>query len=361
MLDLAKSTNVLISCAGPFGRYGEAAVKACVEGGAHYVDITGEVDFIERMVNEYGQKAEAAGVALCPFSGYDCVPCEIGMYLVGKALEMEGTELRDLALSFRLSGGGGFPRGTIETVLDMFEGKGKSERKPDDARFYPKEYRGTSKSALSLSSFVLPKYQMGQFTGPNYMSTINVPVLCRAAPTMGFSSDLTISDKFLPGGRPSLLNGYGLFPTQMYISALVMGGLSLALSPLRGWLRNWLKTYSYGGDPASKVHLEVQGLSANGGKTTALAKCMFPGDAGIYATGLFATSVANSLLEATSSGSKYPMPMAGFHSPVASLQGCRDGLLVDHLRDSGATIHVEIASKGGGAREVDATKLRSKL
>ena len=74
LLALAESTNILVSCAGPYGRYGEAAVKACVNGGAHYVDITGEVAFVERMIADYGKQAEEAGVTLCPFSGYDCVP-----------------------------------------------------------------------------------------------------------------------------------------------------------------------------------------------------------------------------------------------------------------------------------------------
>lgn len=79
MLRLAKSTTILVSCAGPYGRYGEAAVKACVEGGAHYVDITGEAAFIERMIADYGSLAEERGITLCPFSGYGefytFIPC----------------------------------------------------------------------------------------------------------------------------------------------------------------------------------------------------------------------------------------------------------------------------------------------
>ena len=359
MLSLAKSTRVLVSCAGPYGQYGEAAVKACVEGGTHYVDITGEVPFIERMISDYGQKAEEAGVALCPFSGYDCVPSELGMWLVGKTLEMENTNLGHLALNFRCIGGG-FPRGTLATLLDGVEGKGP-QRKEGDQRFYPKEYQGTAKDALSISNFLLPKYQMGQFAGPNFMSVINVPILCRAAPTLGFDSDLTISDKSAFVAYPSLFNGYGLFQTQMYIATLLVGGIALAIPPLRWLLRNKLKVYSYNGDAAGKVYLDVKGLSSNN-KSSAMATCMFPGDAGIYATGLFAASVANALLEATSSDSKYPKPLAGFHSPVTALHGCRQGLLIDHLKDMGAEIKVEfISEEGVAAREIDATKLQSKL
>ena len=360
MLKLAKSTAILVSCAGPYGRYGEAAVKACVEGGAHYLDITGEVAWVERMISDYGSKAEEAGVTLCPFSGYDCVPAELGMWLVGKALEMEGNDakLGELSLSFRGTKGG-FPRGTLETLLDGIDGKGP-QRKEGDPRFYPKEYRGTAKAALSLSNFVLPRYQFGTFTGPNFMSTINVPVLCRAAPILGFPSDLTISDRSVVSGRPSLFNGYGLFPTQIYILTLFVGGMALALPPFRWWLRNKLKTYSFNGDPTGKVFLDAHGRSVCK-KTSATANCVFPGDAGIYATGLFAVGVANALLEATKADSKYPLPLAGFHTPIAALNGCRQGLLVDHLTDLGAEIKVEVVPEGGAAREVDATKLRSKL
>ena len=359
MLDLAKSTNVLVSCAGPYARYGEAAVKACVEGGAHYVDITGEVDWVGRMINDYGPKAEENGVALCPVSGYDCVPAELGMWMVGKALEMENEDatLDYLALNFR-GKGGGFPRGTLETILDSFDGKG-AQRKEGDARFYPKEYRTTAKDAMSASNWLLPKYQLGQFTGPNFMSAVNVPVLCRAAPTFGFPSNLQISDKSVVSGPPSLLNGYGLFGAQLYIGALLSTVIAFALPPVRWFVRNKIKNYSFNGNASGRVYLDVLGQSTNK-KISATSHCEFPGDPGIYATGLFACGVANALNEATAVGSKQP-PLAGFHSPVAAMHGCRQGLLVEHLRDLGAEIKVEVVPEAGQPKEIDAAQLRSKL
>jgi short subunit dehydrogenase-like uncharacterized protein len=328
------------------------------------------VAFIERMISDYGKQALERGVTLCPFSGYDCVPSELGMFLVGKAIEMEHsseeqqtttTQLGHLALNFR-GKGGGLPRGTIQTILDSIEGHSQPKRREGDPRFYPKEYRPIANDALSLANFLLPKYQLGTFTGPNFMSVVNIPVLCRAAPTLGFSpNNLTISDKSVVSGPPSLFNGYGLFPTQIYITTLLIGGMALIFPPFRGWVRNKInKGYSYNGDASGKVYLDVQGVSSNG-KTSAFAKCMFPGDAGIYCTGLFAASVANALLESTSSDSK-DRPLAGFHSPVAALHTCREGLLVDKLRDLGAEIKVEVKSdKIDVATEVDAAKLRSRL
>ena len=121
MAAMATASRVIISCAGPFGRYGEACVKACVEHGAHYLDITGEVDWVTDMINKYDDIAKTAGVTLLPFAGYDCVPSELAMILTNNALaslkdEQKSSKaaptmvLGELNLAF--SGeGGGFPRG----------------------------------------------------------------------------------------------------------------------------------------------------------------------------------------------------------------------------------------------------------
>lgn len=123
MLEMAKSSHVVASCAGPYGRYGEAAVRACIDGKAHYLDITGEVPWVSRMINDHGSAAEEAGVALLPFSGYDCVPAELGMALTGEALKLnlEGDnsdkQMGQLNLAFR-GKGGGFPRG-VSRILNL--------------------------------------------------------------------------------------------------------------------------------------------------------------------------------------------------------------------------------------------------
>jgi short subunit dehydrogenase-like uncharacterized protein len=194
MLQLCQSTNVLISATGPYSRYGEPVVRACIECKTHYVDITGEVPWVERMIGQYDQLAIDAGVTLLPFSGYDCVPAELGMWLVGLALQEDihnksgdVVTLGKLELNFG-GKGGGFPRGTIETILNSIEGKYQPTRQESDPRFYPREYRKTAKDASSISNFLLPKYQLGQFTAPNLMSGINLPVLCRAASTFGHTS-----------------------------------------------------------------------------------------------------------------------------------------------------------------------------
>ena len=268
------------------------------------------------------------------------------------------------ALALNFGGkGGGFPRGTLETILDGIEGKGP-RRREGDPRFYPEEYRETARAALSLSYFALPKYQMGTFTGPNIMSVVNVPVLCRAAPTLGFAGDrLTISDRSVVVARPTWRSAYGLLGAQAYIAVLFAAGVASKIGPLRSRLRRRLETYSYGGDPSGVVYLDARGSPADEDGSYATAKCVFPGDPGIYATGLFAGGVAGALHEATAAGAGgFPAPLVGFHSPVAALHACRPGLLVDRLRDMGARISVEfVPGEGAPARAIDVAELRSKL
>jgi len=375
MLSMARSSRVVISCAGPYNRYGEAAIVSCIEGGAHYVDITGEVPWIERMISEHGETAEKSGVTLLPFSGYDCVPAELGMYLSGKALEQAATGekgddgigvVSQVNLAIR-NVGGGFPRGTLETILDSVEGK-MPQRREGDQWFYPKEYRTAAKMALSPSSFILPKWShhFGTYTAPNLMTTVNVPILCRSAPTFGFSEDITISDRSIVSGKPSLLNGLGLIPSQIFITGLLFGGLAMALPPFRWFLRRRLKTYSYNGDPLARVIADAEAVSKRGRDVAvATARLSVPGDAGIYATGLFAAAVANALHEVTSTpatkGRTSLLPPAGFHPPVAALRGCRPGVLTENLGKLGAEVSIKLTTKNGESKAIDPATIGSSL
>lgn len=42
MNNMAKKGRVIINCSGPYRFYGESVVKACIEEGRDYVDVSGE-------------------------------------------------------------------------------------------------------------------------------------------------------------------------------------------------------------------------------------------------------------------------------------------------------------------------------
>ncbi|KAM4632990.1 saccharopine dehydrogenase b isoform 2-T2 [Polymixia lowei] len=59
--------------------YGEPVVKACIENGAHCIDICGEPQFLERMQLEYHKKALDRGVYVIGSCGFDSVPADMGI------------------------------------------------------------------------------------------------------------------------------------------------------------------------------------------------------------------------------------------------------------------------------------------
>lgn len=70
---------VILNCVGPYRFYGEPVVKACIENGAHYVDISGEPQFLERMKLEYHTKALDRGVYVIGSCGFDSIPADLGI------------------------------------------------------------------------------------------------------------------------------------------------------------------------------------------------------------------------------------------------------------------------------------------
>ncbi|XP_019695990.1 saccharopine dehydrogenase-like oxidoreductase [Harpegnathos saltator] len=81
---MTECAKVLINCCGPFRFYGEPVVKACITTRTHYVDITGEPQFIENMQLLYNKMAQEAGVYIVPACGWESVPSEMGIIFIQK-------------------------------------------------------------------------------------------------------------------------------------------------------------------------------------------------------------------------------------------------------------------------------------
>lgn len=83
---LAKKTFILISTVGPFGKYGEHAFKACAENGTHYIDVTGEVPYVARMIKKYEDTAKASGAIMVPQCGVESSPPDLVTWSLAAAV-----------------------------------------------------------------------------------------------------------------------------------------------------------------------------------------------------------------------------------------------------------------------------------
>lgn len=107
--------RVVLHCAGPFSHTSKPMVDACLRAGAHYLDITGEVQVFEACAARDAE-AKARGIMLLPGTGFDVVPSDC----LAAHLAARMPNAVSLALGFRTLGG--LSRGT---ALTMAEGLGK--------------------------------------------------------------------------------------------------------------------------------------------------------------------------------------------------------------------------------------------
>lgn len=89
LANMCQQGVVILNCVGPYRFYGEPVVKACIENGAHYIDISGEPQFLERMQLEYHTKALDRGVYVIGSCGFDSIPADLGILYIQK--QFKGT------------------------------------------------------------------------------------------------------------------------------------------------------------------------------------------------------------------------------------------------------------------------------
>ena len=110
---MAKRTRVLLTTVGPFARFGEPVVSACVANATDYVDITGEPMFVDRICERYGSQAEDVGIRVVSCCGFDSVPHDLGAWFTVQHLP------RDQPIELRafVSSKGSFSGGTWQSAV----------------------------------------------------------------------------------------------------------------------------------------------------------------------------------------------------------------------------------------------------
>jgi short subunit dehydrogenase-like uncharacterized protein len=96
---MASRARVVLDLVGPYTLYGEPVIEACVAGGAHYVDLSGEIPFVRRMIDRFHEPAAAAGVKVVQISGFEALPPDLAVLLAAEtARERWGEELAEADL-----------------------------------------------------------------------------------------------------------------------------------------------------------------------------------------------------------------------------------------------------------------------
>jgi len=118
---LCGQTRVVISTVGPYALYGEPLIKACAETGTDYCDLTGEAQWIRRMIHGYEKAARKSGARIVHSCGFDSIPSDLGVhFLQQQAIERFGEPCSRVKMRVKAMRGG-FSGGTVASVLNLIK------------------------------------------------------------------------------------------------------------------------------------------------------------------------------------------------------------------------------------------------
>lgn len=123
---LCEKSRVIVSTVGPYALYGEPLVRACAESGTDYCDLSGEVQWIRRMISRYEEAAKESGAHMVPCCGFDSIPSDLGVhFLQEQTRKQHGQYSRDVRMRVKTLKGGA-SGGTIASMLNVYREAGSN-------------------------------------------------------------------------------------------------------------------------------------------------------------------------------------------------------------------------------------------
>ena len=210
---LTSKTKVICTTVGPYAKYGSNLVEACVDTNTNYCDITGETQWIRKMIDKYHLKAKENKVKIINSCGFDSIPSDMGVFYSQKKL-FEKTGKYASKINMRVAGAkGGISGGTYNSLSNVLEEArvDKDVRKtltnpyglnPIDKQIGPDK--------ADLQSVIFDKVS-NSWIAPFVMAGINTKIVRRSHALIDFKygSDFSYDEATLSGkGILGKLKGY---------------------------------------------------------------------------------------------------------------------------------------------------------
>ncbi|HEY0917366.1 MAG TPA: saccharopine dehydrogenase NADP-binding domain-containing protein, partial [Solimonas sp.] len=236
---LCESTDVVISTVGPYALYGSPLVQACAETGTDYCDLTGEVQWIWRMVGAHEDAAKRSGARIVHCCGYDSIPSDLGVhFLQQESLREFGEPCTRVKMRVKTLRGG-FSGGTAASLMNAVA---ESARDPavrrmmgDPYGICPPEFsKGPRQPNVSFAEY---DEDARSWLAPFVMAAINTRVVHRSNALTGraYGADFRYDEAMMTGpGLKGRLVASG--------TALGLGGFiaATAVGPTRRLLEKYV-------------------------------------------------------------------------------------------------------------------------
>jgi len=337
--EIATRTDVVCTTVGPYARFGTELVAACVEAGTDYCDLTGEVQWMRRTIDQFHEQARETGARIVHSCGFDSIPSDIGTLMV----QQEATSAYDVPCSrigaFVSTGSAEFSGGTVASAVLSFE---EASGDPEARRAMGDPYSLAPEGEREGPDGSIQKYprydeDLKMWTAPFVMAMTNEKIVRRSNAILGYpyGRDFQYRECTPTGtGVSGLLKASGV--------SAGLGALTgaLSVSPLRSLLDNYVLPDSGEGpdrdtreNGSFEVRLVGRGTEPNSGDDFRVSgKITANRDPGYGATAwMLGESAVCLALDETNT----PVD-AGILTPASGI-----GMpLVDRLRKTGMTFEV---------------------
>lgn len=198
---MADRTKVVCSTVGPYALYGSDLVAACAASGTHYCDLTGEPQWIRRMIDAHASTAAETGARIVHTCGFDSIPSDLGVrFTQSQAMESLGKHCHQIRMGVK-SMKGGFSGGTVASMMNVFrEGAGDPEVRKMLQNPYgicPPEHR----TGVRQPNVTQPAYDshLKRWLAPFVMASINTRIVHRTHALAGhpYGSDFLYDESTL--------------------------------------------------------------------------------------------------------------------------------------------------------------------
>jgi short subunit dehydrogenase-like uncharacterized protein len=186
LLTLAESTRVVVSTVGPYALYGSPLVGAVAAAGTDYCDLTGEPQWMRRMIDAHSAEAEASGARIVHASGFDSIPSDLGVWFTQqRAIEAFGQPCTRIDMRVEAMKGGA-SGGTIASMFNLLEEAAADPQLRKDLQdpylLAPPDHR----TGPTQPDVLRPtKDDAGHWLGPFVMAGVNTRVVQRTHALLG--------------------------------------------------------------------------------------------------------------------------------------------------------------------------------
>ena len=236
---LCGQARVVISTVGPYALHGEPLVKACAETGTDYCDLTGEVQWIRRMIERHEDAARASGARIVHCCGFDSIPSDMGVFFLQReAMRRFGQPCTRVKMRVRAMRGG-FSGGTAASLLNVIkEASSSPALRKELANPYslcPRGYRPSARQPAVKGAQYDTDFDA--WIAPFVMSAINTRIVQRSNALLdrAYGKDFAYDEAVLTGrGLKGRANATGM---SAGLAAFTLAG---ALAPTRWMLERFV-------------------------------------------------------------------------------------------------------------------------